>query len=259
MITSDKNKIIKDIIKLKQRKEREKAGIFYIEGERIISEIPCNVNIKKYVFSQSFYNNLKNKNMYNNAENIIVSDDIFKKISDTINPQGIMALCEITKTDIKDIKIKEDSLFVILDRISDPGNMGTIIRTAEALGIDAIFISKGSVDIYNDKVIRATMGSIFHTNIICDCDLLYLIDYLKENSVNIVCTHLEGATEPYKIDFKTKTAILIGNEANGVLEEYKNKADSLVKIPMLGKVESMNASISAAIIFYEALSQRIKG
>lgn len=257
MITSDKNKIVKDIIKLKQRKEREKTGKFYIEGERIISEIPSNIDIEMYVFSESFYTNLKDKNIYNNANNIIVCNDIFKKISDTVNPQGIMAICKMVKAHIKDIKIKEDSLFVILDRIADPGNMGTIIRTAEALGIDAIFLSKGSVDIYNDKVIRATMGSIFHTNIVCDCDLSSLIDYLKENNVNIVCTHLEGAIPPYKIDFNKKTAILIGNEANGVLEQYKNKADNLVKIPMLGKVESMNVSISSAIIFYEALSQRL--
>lgn len=259
MITSDKNKIIKDIIKLKQKKEREKTGKFYVEGERIINEIPSNINVEMYIFSEQFYNNLLNKDKYSYVQNIIVTNDIFKKISDTINPQGIIAICNIPKNSIENIKINNSSFFVILDRISDPGNMGTIIRTAEALGVDTIFLSKGCVDLYNDKVIRATMGSIFHINIIENCDLDILIDNLKENNVNVVCTYLEGGKAPYEIDFKKSTAILIGNEANGVLEQYKNKSNELVKIPMIGKVESMNASISSAIIFYEVLSQRLKG
>ncbi len=258
MITSDKNKIIKDIVKLKQKKEREKANKFYIEGERIINEIPSNIHIEMYIFSEKFYNEMSDKDKYTNIKNIIVSNDVFKKISDTINPQGIMAICNIPKNSLKDVNINNNSFFIILDRICDPGNMGTIIRTAEALGVDAIFLSKGCVDLYNDKVIRATMGSIFHTNIIENCDLDILIDNLKENNVNIVCTYLEGGKPPYSINFKNATAILIGNEANGVLEKYKNKANELVKIPMIGKVESMNASISSAIIFYEVLSQRLK-
>ena len=258
MITSDKNKIIKDILKLKQKKERDITGNFYIEGERIIDEIPSNIEIKKYIFSEKFYKDLKNKEKDKKIDNIVVSDSVFKKISDTINPQGIMAICSMPKNNINSIKIKENKVFVILDRICDPGNMGTIIRTAEALGIDSIFLSKGCVDLYNPKVIRATMGAIFHIPIIQDCDISYLITHLKSNNVNIVCTHLDGDKAPYNIDFKKSTAILIGNEANGVLEQYKNEADELVKIPMVGKVESMNASISSAIIFYEVLSQRLK-
>lgn len=257
MITSDKNQIIKDIIKLKQKKEREKTGKFYIEGERIINEIPNSVNIETYVFSQKFYNEIKETEKYNNTKNIIVSDNVFKKISDTINPQGIMAICDIPKNCIENIQITNNKFFVILDRICDPGNMGTIIRTAEALGVDAIFLSKGCVDLYNDKVIRATMGSIFHINIVEQCDLSSLIDYLKDNKVKIVCTHLDGGKAPYDIDFKNSIGVLIGNEANGVLEEYKEKSDELVKIPMVGNIESMNASISSAIIFYEVLSQRL--
>ena len=258
MITSDKNKIIKDILKLKQKKQGDITGNFYIEGERIIDEIPSNIEIKKYIFSEKFYKDLKNKEKYKKIDNIVVSDSVFKKISDTINPQGIMAICSMPKNNINSIKIKENKVFVILDRICDPGNMGTIIRTAEALGIDSIFLSKGCVVLYNPKVIRATMGAIFHIPIIQGCDISYLITHLKSNNVNIVCTHLDGDKAPYNIDFKKSTAILIGNEANGVLGQYKNEADELVKIPMVGKVESMNASISSAIIFYEVLSQRLK-
>lgn len=258
MITSEKNQLIKDLIKLKQKKEREKTGKFYIEGQRIIDEIPSNVKIDKYIFSKTFYENIDTKK-YEKHQNIVIEDTLFKKISDTINPQGIMAICEIPKIDIDNIKIKENNFFVILDRISDPGNMGTIIRTAEALGADAIFLSKGCVDLYNDKVLRATMGSIFHLPIIENNDLDYLIDFLKTKKIDIICTYLEGGKPPYEINMKKSIAILIGNEANGVLEKYKEKSDYLVKIPMMGKVESMNASISSAIVFYEVLSQRLNG
>ncbi len=258
MIISDKNKIVKDIVKLKQRKERDKTGMFYLEGERIIDEIPSNIKIERYIFSETFYNDLINKYKYSNFKNIIVDDNIFKKISDTINPQGIMAICHKPKMYMENIKIQKDSFFIILDRICDPGNMGTIIRTADALGADGIFLSKGCVDIYNDKVIRATMGSIFHIPIIDNCDVSSLIDYLKYNDVDIICTYLEGGKAPYEINFNRSLAILIGNEANGVLKEYKEKATSLVKIPMIGNVESMNASISSAIVFYEILRQRLK-
>lgn len=258
MITSEKNQLIKDVIKLKQKKEREKTGKFYVEGQRIIDEIPSNIKIDKYIFSKTFYENIDTKK-YEKHQNIVIEDNLFKKISDTINPQGIMAICEIPKIDINNIKIKENNFFVILDRISDPGNMGTIIRTAEALGADAIFLSKGCVDLYNDKVLRATMGSIFHLPIIENNDLDYLIDFLKTKKIDIICTYLEGGKPPYEINMKKSIAILIGNEANGVLEKYKEKSDYLVKIPMMGKVESMNASISSAIVFYEVLSQRLKG
>lgn len=258
MITSEKNQLIKDVIKLKQKKEREKTGKFYVEGQRIIDEIPSTIKIDKYIFSKTFYENIDTKK-YSSHQNIIIEDSLFKKISDTINPQGIMAICEIPKININNIKIKENSFFVILDRISDPGNMGTIIRTAEALGADAIFLSKGCVDLYNDKVLRATMGSIFHLPIIENNDLDYLIDFFKIKKINIISTYLEGGKPPYEINMKKSIAILIGNEANGVLEKYKQKSDYLVKIPMVGKVESMNASISSAIVFYEVLSQRLNG
>lgn len=257
MITSEKNQLIKDIVKLKQKKEREKTGKFYVEGQRIIDEIPSNIKIDKYIFSKTFYKNI-DTNKYDKCKSIIIEDTLFKKISDTINPQGIMAICQIPKIDINSIKIKENSFFIILDRISDPGNMGTIIRTAEALGADAIFLSKGCVDLYNDKVLRATMGSIFHLPIIENNDLDYLIDFFKTKKIDVICTYLDGGKPPYEINMKKSIAILIGNEANGVLEKYKEKSDYLVKIPMIGKVESMNASISSAIVFYEVLSQRLK-
>lgn len=257
MITSENNKLIKDIVKLKQKKYREKNGLFYIEGERIVDEIPEDVEIYKYIFSEDFYINMKDKEKYKRAENIIVTNEIFKKLTDTINPQGIMAICKIRNIALDYIDIKQNGFYIILDRISDPGNMGTIIRTGEALGADCIFLSKDCVDLYNSKTIRSTMGSIFHIPIIQD-DLDNILPYLKQKNISIACTDLSAQKAPYEVDFKKGIAILIGNEANGVLEKYKKMSDILVKIPMLGKVESMNASISSAIMFYEVLSQRLK-
>ncbi len=250
MITSEHNSLIKDIFKLKQRKYREKNSMFYVEGKRIVDEIPENIEIYKYIFSESF----TEKDLYTRADKIIVSDDLFKKLSDTINPQGIMAICKIPNYNLK---FNRNGFYVILDRICDPGNMGTIIRTAEALGADGIVLSKGCVDLYNPKTLRATMGSIFHIPII-EGELEPILYNMKKEGINIVCTHLEATKTPFEVNLKDGVSILIGNEANGVLDIYKEMADILIKIPMLGKVESMNASISSAIVFYEVLSQRLR-
>lgn len=256
MITSVKNSIIKDILKLKNKKNRIKTGLFYIEGERLIGEVPEDFIIKYYIFSESFSKKV-DINRYNNSEKIIVSDHIFIKISDTLNPQGIMAICKSRKYSLNNIKLNGNSFFVLLDRISDPGNLGTIIRTAEALGCNGIFLSKDCVDLYNPKVLRATMGSLFHIPIIEDCDLFNTIDILKEKNIKIICTHLNGCVNPYDVNFKKPIAVLIGNEANGVFEGYVKKSDILVKIPMIGNVESINVSASSAIIFYEILRQKL--
>nr|WP_330368177.1 RNA methyltransferase [Clostridioides difficile] len=139
---------------------------------------------------------------------------------------------------------------MILDRIQDPGNMGTIIRTADSAGVDAIIALKGCVDIYNPKVIRSTMGSIFDVNII-DASQDETVDMLKSLDFNIVSSYLNTENFYDKIDYGSKVALVIGNEANGINEELVSKSDILVKIPIYGKAESLNAAISSAILMYE--------
>ncbi|CDT31666.1 spoU rRNA Methylase family protein [Clostridioides difficile P31] len=139
---------------------------------------------------------------------------------------------------------------MILDRIQDPGNMGTIIRTADSAGVDAIIALKGCVDIYNPKVIRSTMGSIFDMNII-DASQDETVDMLKSLDFNIVSSYLNTENFYDKIDYGSKVALVIGNEANGINEELVSKSDILVKIPIYGKAESLNAAISSAILMYE--------
>lgn len=253
LITSDKNDFIKRVLKLKTKKERDKSNLFYVEGERFVSEIPPSIKIHKYIISSEFQK--KDFYTYDDTACLIVSENVFKKISDTMNPQGIIAICEKPRYSLN-IDAEVNNFFVVLDRISDPGNLGTIIRTAEALGSNGIFLSSHCVDVYNPKVLRSTMGSVFHTPIYTDLDLTELLEKFTKRNIKIISTHLNGDKSPSEVNLSSSVAILIGNEANGILDEYVNKSDFLVKIPMLGKVNSLNASMSSAILFYEVMRQR---
>lgn len=257
MIESTQNKIIKKITALKNKKERDKTNLFILEGEKIISEIPDYWNIEFYILSESYYNNLhinlkdKYKNQY------IIKDSLFKKISDTVNPQGIMAVCEKYKFNIDENIEKKNHFYVLLENIRDPGNLGTIIRTADAAGVDGVFLSDECVDLYNSKVLRSTMGSIFHVPIFTGLNFDNLIKKLKSNNIMILAAHLNGKQYPYNINLKNSCAILIGNEANGLTKEVSEMADKLVKIPLVGKSESLNASIACGILIYEVVRQRL--
>lgn len=257
LITSAQNKIIKQALSLQNKKEREKLGLFIIEGERFVSEIPKDWEVSHYIFSEDFYkkanlDNFQFKNYF------IVSNQIFKKISETSTPQGILAICKMKNFDLNYVLNQKDPCFVLLDRVMTPGNLGTIIRTADALGFNGIFLSQGCADIYNSKVLRSTMGSIFHLPVVKNCDFNILIDKLKEKNINIVATSLDTENYIYDIDLKSPTAIIIGNEARGISNDIIEKCDFLAKIPMLGKVESINASIAGSIVFYELVRQRLK-
>ena len=144
----------------------------------------------------------------------------------------------------------------MLDRIQDPGNLGTIIRTADAFGVDGILISEGSVDGYNPKVVRATMGSIFRVNILHIKKSLNILEELKNRGIKIYSTSLQGKNYIQEINFKIPSLLIIGNESKGVSDELLNMAHSLIKIPMVGKAESLNAAVASSIIMYEAMKQR---
>lgn len=250
-IDSLQNKIIKEINSLKNKKDRDKKGLFVLEGERLIGEIPKECNIKYIAAAESY----KLKDDINISYRI--NDKLFSRISDTVNPQGILAVCEIMKRDCENINYENDPFFVLLENITDPGNMGTIIRTADAAGADGIFVTKGCVDIYNPKVIRATMGSVFHLPIYRNVNGLNIVEKLNYNNIITIGAHLKGKDTPYNINMKKGCAVIIGNEANGLSDEISMKASNLVKIPMPGKAESMNAGVAAGILIYEAVRQRL--
>lgn len=252
IIESNQNKIIKEVNSLKAKKERDKTGLFILEGKRLVDEIPNSWEIKYLLKAESYSEDINFEIVYT------VKDSLFEKISETVNPQGILAVCHIKEFDVTNVDYSNSPFFVVLENVTDPGNMGTLIRTADAAGADGIFLSKGCVDIYNPKVIRATMGSIFHLPIYRNLNLMDLMEDFKNNNVKTLAAHLKGTSTPYKVDMTTACAVIIGNEANGLSDEISEMASDLVKIPMPGKAESMNAGIAGGILIYEAVRQRIE-
>ncbi len=260
-ITSIQNKYIKQINLLKTKKERDKTKLFVVEGEKIIDEIPQDWKIEYAVLSTSQFSSIDKKKLFARfSKNKIftVTDELFRKISDTVAPQGILAVCEQKIFNKESLLKNENPFFLLLEKIRDPGNLGTLIRTADAAGVDGVFLSKECVDLYNNKVIRATMGSVFHLPIIINCDFNVLADLLKKNNINIFAAHLKGDKLLYEVDLRKGSGILIGNEANGLSSEISEKASALIKIPMPGKAESMNASIAGSVFIYEAVRQRLQ-
>ena len=261
IINSLNNAKIKSVIALNKAKERKKTHSFTVEGIKMIDEVPSDWKINQIFVSEQF---IKKNNKYldkfipKGIEIVKVSDQIFKHISDTVAPQGIKAVVFEKKHEINDIINNENPLIIMVENLQDPGNLGTIIRTADAVNADGIILSCGTVELYNPKVIRSTMGSIFHLPIVCYQDLNEVIPLLKEKDIMTFATHLKGSVYPYSLDLTKGCAMIIGNEGNGISDEIANKTDMYVKIPMLGKAESLNAAMAAGIVMYEAVRQRIE-
>ncbi len=253
MIQSHSNSKIKLVKSLLKKKYRDSNNMFIVEGERFVNDIPSNIKIEMILISESF-SKKKGFAIYKNYE--IVDDKIFKEITDTANSQGILAVCHKMKYD-ENINIDDNSFILIGDRLQDPGNVGTLIRTAVAAGATHIILSKGSVDIYNSKVIRSTASTIFNIPILENVDLTTFLPNIKNKNVEVIGTHLKASENYFDSDMKKSIAIIIGNEANGMSYEVAKLCDKLVKIPMLREVESLNASVSSAILMYEVVKQRL--
>lgn len=252
VITSTSNEQIKNIIQLKEKsKARKQKKQFVVEGVKMFSEVPKE-DLKAVYVSESFLK--ENENKLQGVSYQTVSDSVFKKISDTVTPQGVLAVVAQRACSLESIlknRNKGKSCIVVLDRLQDPGNLGTIIRTGEGAGISGVVMSSDCADIYNPKVIRSTMGSIFRVPFTVVDDLPTAIDEMKKNGVTTYAAHLHG--EDYnKGIFGNDIALLIGNEARGLSKEVSDKADQLIRIPMEGKVESLNAAVATAILMYEA-------
>ena len=265
-ISSVSNSQVKLINSLQNKSsQRKKEGLFVVEGIKIFIETPNELIHSIYV-AESVLENLKNAkkgfnedihrevlNKLNNLDYILVSDEMAKHMSDTVNTQGIFTVVKMLNYDLsKLIHIEEKQIFLVLDGLSDPGNMGTIIRTAEGAGVSGIIMNKECVDIYNPKVTRSTMGSVFRVPFIIEETLNEAIELLKNSGVVTYAAHLNGSEYFSQDNLSGSVAIFIGNEARGLSENVSNMADKLIKIPMEGKLESLNASVAAAILMYEA-------
>ncbi|WP_411680380.1 TrmH family RNA methyltransferase [Clostridium thailandense] len=256
-IQSKDNSLIKEVKKLKEKKHRTESNRFLIEGFRFVEEaLQSNFEVPLLFISEGALDKWKNFDMegklQKNSKVYIVPDKLLKLISSTDTPQGVVAV-----VNNKNIKVEnKQGFYVLADKVQDPGNMGTIIRTAHAAGALGIVITKGTVDIYNEKTLRSTMGSIFHIPIIHD-DNLESIENLRENGFKLIVSSLDTDKNFYDIDLNSKVIIAVGNEGNGISSELVDIADFKVKIPMPGGAESLNVSVAASIMMFEAVRQKL--
>ena len=259
IITSKDNEIIKHIRKLKEKKYRDEYNEYVVEGVKIVEEaikenakikqvIVCNDTTKTYEIPTHIMLEIAK------FDCIYVSDKIFNYITQVTNPQGVMAIIEKQDENMQ-IDYNQD-IIVMLDDVQDPGNLGTILRTVDSIGLNQIIVSKGTADSFNSKVVRSTMGAIFRLKIIEEDDLIKTIKELRKHHFKLLVTSLQTENSIYDIDF-SKKIIVIGNEANGVSKEIQDLADEKAKIPMLGRTESLNASVAAGIVMYEYVRQKI--
>ena len=259
VISSKDNELIKHIRKLKDKKYRDESNEYVVEGVKLVEEaVKENAKIKQIIVCEDTTRTyeIPTHIMLEIAkyECISVSDKIFNIITQVTNPQGIMAIIEKNAQNAK-IDYTQD-IIVVLDDVQDPGNLGTILRTVDSIGLNQIIVSKGTADAFNSKVVRSTMGAIFRIKIIEVENLAQAIKEMRKHHFKLMVTSLQTKNSIYDIDFNKKI-IVIGNEANGVSKEIQDMADEKAKIPMLGRTESLNASVAAGVVMYEYVRQKL--
>ena len=268
MITSTGNGRIRELVRLKKNaKDRAERGVFLVEGPKMFREIPAALLQETYV-AESFRKSAEGRKIL--AETLpagvrfdIVSDPVFQYVSDTRSPQGILVVVKQLQYQTADLlgnhtspQTGKSPLIITLENLQDPGNLGTVLRTAEAAGATGILLSDGCADIYSPKVTRSTMGSVFRVPFVCSHHFYEDLLYLKKVGVKLYAAHLNGSTDMYAESYAGPCAFLIGNESRGLTEEAVSLADQAVRIPMSGKVESLNAAVAASVMLYEAKRQR---
>ena len=235
MITSTSNNTIKTLIKLKQKKYRDETGYYLVEGEHLVEEAIKAKQVECLIST---------KDITSDLPIVIVSNEVMSKLSFTKSPQFIMAKCKIKKEN----KLIDGKRYLILDDLQDPGNIGTLIRTALAFSIDQVILSNNCVDLYNDKLLRSMQGANFHINCIYD-DLKTVISTLKKNNVKIIGSALENGQDIKQIKISEKMAFIVGNEGNGMNKDILQECDYVGYIP-INTIESLNVAIAGSIMMY---------
>lgn len=270
-ITSAQNPKMKNWRKLLSKKGRDQAGAYLIEGVRLIQEAirSDRTVIQSLIFSDERRGTAeawreeiaaKEEAQQRKIEQVLVPSSLINRLTDTKTPQGMLAVLE--KNDVKaaidelESRLRQTSaLLLLLDAVREPGNVGAIIRTADAAGVDAVIVGKGSADLYNPKVIRAAMGSSFHLPLV-EAELEPWMAELKKSGYRIVATALDRSDRYDRVSYRGRVACMMGNEAHGISPEIMSKADERVKIPIYGKAESLNVATAAGVLLYEAQRQR---
>ena len=262
MIENTSGKQMKNLISLIGKgRTRNEQGLFVAEGVRILSEAPLE-SVERIYVSESFIREYHKEEYYPKIRAVldekgweVLSDKVFAQVTDTKTPQGIMAVLKMPVYDFNE-QINRACNVLFLDEVRDPGNLGTIIRTAEGAGFSMLVMSKGCVDIFNPKVVRSTMGAVYRLPFVYVDSLQETLSVCKDIGFEIYAAHLDGTDDYAKIEYAPKTGIIIGNEANGICDEVKAEATKLIRIPMEGKVESLNAAIAAAVLMYEVYRRK---
>ena len=252
MITSKTNELIKHVKSLHQKKFRDEYKEYFVEGVKLINEA---ISENKEIIKILICDELLREEFSIPSEDSVeyVAKNVFEYVSDTQSPQGSLA---VIKMDEFNGEVCENTVFA-LDDLQDPGNLGTILRSLDSAGINTLLLSKDTVDLYNPKVIRSTMGAIFRVKVLDNLDLKEELLKLKKAGYKVVITSLDTNEMHYNLNFSDRLVIVIGNEAKGVKKEIQDLADIKVKIPMLGRTESLNASVAASVIAYEKVRQEV--
>ncbi|MDE7210374.1 MAG: RNA methyltransferase [Lachnospiraceae bacterium] len=279
MISSSANAQIKYLVKLQEKGAARRADKVYVcEGRKMFGEVLqyARESIVKAYFSESFYaewakqpENAADASKMSEVGYEVVADHVFREISRTVTPQGVLAIVRQPEYCLETLLAQKKVLgqrqepsalrLLLLENLRDPGNLGTILRTAEGAGMDGVILSSESVDMFNPKVIRSTMGAIYRVPFVYVPDFLSMVRQLRQQGIAVYAAHLEGASEYDTLKYPPRTAFMIGNEANGLTEEAAQAANARIRIPMEGGVESLNAAVAAAVLMYEAYRQVRKG
>jgi TrmH family RNA methyltransferase len=255
-------KIFKELLKLKTKKGRETQRRFLIEGVRLCEEIAnSNWEMESVLFTSSFQNSSTGKKLLQkfekrNIKTIPVKAEVVKKLSDTVTPQGIIGVVKIREFSLDQLWSEDSNIILALDAIRDPGNVGTLIRTADAFGIGGVILSADTVEVYNPKVVRSTMGSIFHLPIFDGTDLEKIIPQLKKRNFKIYGTDVREGKDFDRLDYSEKMCLLIGSEAEGLNKNLLELSDEIIRIPIFGRAESLNASVAGGILLYEMTKRK---
>lgn len=256
MITSTANAQVKNLGQLiKKSKARTEQDVYVVEGIKMFQEAPKDEIVKAYVSEELF----EKGTLAESLEGIsyeVLKNDVFNHVADTKTPQGILCVMKQKKYTLDRLTEGDCPLLLVLENLQDPGNLGTMMRTAEGAGVTGVLLSRGCVDIYNPKTIRSTMGSIYRVPFLYTDDLMGAMDTLHAKGICTYAAHLKGKGYYDEESYQKPTAFLIGNEGNGLSDELSDKAKQYIKIPMEGKLESLNAAVAAAILMYEASRQR---
>lgn len=257
-ITSIQNPFIKSLVQLQEKaKARKQTGTFLIEGKREIElAIKGNYEIETILFlpeliSEKQINSLTTKQL----NTIEISKEVYQKLAYRDTTEGIIAIARTKNLSLSDLQLPENPLILVLESIEKPGNIGAMLRTADAANIDAVILANPKSDLYNPNIVRSSVGCLF-TNQIASGTTEEVIAFLKEKNINFYSATLQNSNEYHKVDYSTPTAIVVGTEATGLTQPWRDESTQNIIIPMQGEIDSMNVSVAAAILLFEAKRQR---